>query len=491
MPFIYPPLPAILQWLGAGQFANRFQRTVRWWVLLRLLYGRDAPWAASLPEPFHYPDLRDHLFAESHPIEDTQKANTIGRSCSKTNCICRQTMRSLIFQPEFELDEDAWVEETAQLTGLDSKELKQYLKARPFATVHRSIRDDLKLLSELGWLEAGTRGKFWCVAEDQRPQPPIDLTSAKPDLQHLTPEQSWDLLRGFESIALIQPNLEPIIQSLWEQTTQEGPRTIPADQEPPQRIFIDFDYSLTTEMRAHVDTLQNQIETIWQSEEGGVISFDYWLDQEQRLATVEVYPVCLHYSRRAKYLSAYGLDPDGNIGWHNYRLDQIRSDLLTVIAWDDPDIPKPLTTMWRQGELPTPEDVRQELQAAWGFNFYLEKALLIMRFPEDIDQEYVTNAFRHPTFQAIDFDQLPALVKKHVPKGPERQELLEVLKLKEAQEATQDAYYWGWVRLGDPSFTMRLRDWRPNGEVIAPLQLRLQMIEEAEAELDNYFGEEE
>jgi CRISPR-associated protein (TIGR03985 family) len=35
---------------------------------------------------------------------------------------------------------------------------------------------------------------------------------------------------------------------------------------------------------------------------------------------------------------------------------------------------------------------------------------------------------------------------------------------------------------------MRLRDWRPNGEVIAPLAYREQMAREAQAELQLYVS---
>jgi hypothetical protein len=46
----------------------------------------------------------------------------------------------------------------AQLTGLAATELEQHLDQCPFATVHRSLRDDLKLLSQQGWLEATPAG---------------------------------------------------------------------------------------------------------------------------------------------------------------------------------------------------------------------------------------------------------------------------------------------------------------------------------------------
>ena len=45
----------------------------------------------------------------------------------------------------------------------------------------------------------------------------------------------------------------------------------------------------------------------------------------------------------------------------------------------------------------------------------------------------------------------------------------------------------GWLQqVGDINVTMRLRDWRPMGEVIAPLVVRQQMMAEAQQELAGY-----
>ena len=50
----------------------------------------------------------------------------------------------------------------------------------------------------------------------------------------------------------------------------------------------------------------------------------------------------------------------------------------------------------------------------------------------------------------------------------------------------EDAYYIAWIRAGDINVLMRLREWRPNGEVIAPLSIRYQMKAEVEQEFQNY-----
>ena len=197
---------------------------------------------------------------------------------------------------------------------------------------------------------------------------------------------------------------------------------------------------------------------------------------------VTVYPVCLHYLRRAKYLSAYGIDPNNNIAWHNYRLDRIVSKNLKILAWGDPLVPPELKQMRDKGTLPTPEYIDAQLKAAWGFNFYLPRELLIMRFPLKFARWYVNETSRHPTFKGISYDQLPKLITKNIDNKQECQQMLEIIN----QLPLNDAYYVAWIRTGDINVLMRLREWRPKGEVIAPLSIRQQMIDEAVQELANY-----
>jgi CRISPR-associated protein (TIGR03985 family) len=64
----------------------------------------------------------------------------------------------------------------------------------------------------------------------------------------------------------------------------------------------------------------------------------------------------------------------------------------------------------------------------------------------------------------------------------QKQKVLDILK----QKSSSDAYYTAWIRTGDINVLMRLRDWRPNGEVIAPLSIREQLKQEAIQELSHY-----
>ncbi|QMS86112.1 TIGR03985 family CRISPR-associated protein (plasmid) [Nostoc edaphicum CCNP1411] len=496
--FYLPPTPQILQWLAGGQLANRLVRSLRLLVLIDKLYSGKTDWADKIPRVFTYSQLRDRLFAYRHPKNDRLNAQQITVQCSDIRCICHQTFSEIVFEQNFQQSEAQWLEQIILLTGINKEELQKVLQERPFATVHRSIRDDLKQLIQLGWLHQAGQGKYQYLAREELPQLPTQLEAdsslpkltSLPSLSHLSEQQTWELLRVLESISFVQPNLSSIIEKLWQQITDSSPSGTLHQQDPQQRIFLHLDYILSPQMQDCVDNYQEQIEQLWYKPPGGVVQFEYWIAATESKVKITVYPVCLHYVRRAKYLSAYGIDPDGNIAWHNYRLDRIAGDRvpssvgdrLKVLAWGDPLVPQELKQMWHTGSLPTPEYIAGELKAAWGFNFYFKKELLILRFPADFAKWYVDNTTRHSTFRAVLHNQLPQLIVKNIPNEQEREQLLKIV----SQCPTDDAYYIAWIRTGDINVLMRLREWRPNGEVIAPLSIRYQMRAEAEQEFKNY-----
>lgn len=478
--FVYPPSPQILQWLASGQLGNRLQRSLRLWVLLHKFYGEEN-WASELSQPFAYPQLREHLFAPTHGYSEQLKAEQLIANCQDPSCVCHKTLQDWVFTPDTHQSKSEWQQAVMHLTGLSATEVEQLYFCRPFATVHRSIRDDLKQLAQMGWLEAHSVGQYQCRPIRKLPTPPAAISPA-PSFAQLSVSQTWELLRVLESICFVQPNLEVVVQSLWEQVTDISPVSSQLATEPQKQIFIHLDYILSEETQDKVDTYQEQLESLWHKHEGGVIEFEYWVASEERKVQVIAYPVCLHYIRRAKYLSAYGTYPDVQLSWHNYRLDRIASNRLTVLAWGEPRVPKPLKELWYTGQLPTPETVEAELDAAWGFNFYLKSELLIVRFPNKFARWYVNDTVRHPTFKPVAYKQLPKLIANKVPDPQERQQLLQIIK----KRCERDSYYQAMIRTGDINVLMRLRDWRPNGEVIAPLSVRQRLKEEASQELSNY-----
>ncbi|CEJ42327.1 Uncharacterized protein apha_00169 [Umezakia ovalisporum] len=474
---IRSPTPQTLHWLAAGQLANRLHRAIRHWWILNQLYGIETQWAHSLPKHFTYSQLRDRLFAQTHPNSEKIDSQEITAKCRDFSCICHRTCVEILQTSGLHISETQWQPEILQITGLSPQHLQQQLQQRPFATVHRSIRDDLKQLTHLKWLRKISKGEYQCLPPSQLPTLP-EITTAQPNFTQLSIPQTWEILHVLESVAFLQPNLNLILDNLWQQLSHNSSLSI--HQQPQQRIFLHLDYILSKEAQDQVDNYQEQIEQLWRKSPGGVVQFEYWVKTEVKVQ-VTVYPVCLHYLRRAKYLSAYGIDPQGELAWHNYRLDRIASENLHILPWIDADVPKELKQMWQKGNLPTPTEIQTELNAAWGFNFYFKREFLILRFPPAFAKRYVDNTFRHPTFKAIPYTQLPQQIRKNMPNSEQRK-VLDILQNK----APSDAYYIGWIRTGDINVLMRLRDWRPNGELIAPLSIREQLKQEAIQELSNY-----
>lgn len=482
------PTPQILHWLVQGNLASSMSRAMRYWVILGMIY-RDR----QLPDLFRYPDLRDRLYSPQHPTSEKLKAETFINGCSDRHCICANSLNQWLQATEGTRGQ------LQALTGFDQQQCETELAQLPFATVHRSLRGDLEKLAQLGWLKALPRGEFQVLPISHLPQLPaatywgFSQTRETSQLtilntlfkQNLSRQQSLDLLVALETISIVQPNLELLLDSLSELliAEQESDRLLSVHQKLPH-TFVNFDYILPPEVQDRVDDYHKQLEDLWHTSDSGVIQFEYEMITPKskklhkspvknasefskfssRISQVTVYPVCIHYLRRAKYLSAYGIDPEGNIAWHNYRLDRITSEHLKVLAWGDREVPKQLKQLRNSGKLPTSQEVEIELRKAWGFKFYEEPQLLLIRFSEDFARWYVDNTVRHPTFKAIAYNKIKVLLQKAIPNAHDRNTILAILE----QRNPSDRYYQAWIRPNDVNIIQRLRDWRPNGEVLAP-----------------------
>lgn len=475
----YLPQPLILQWLAVGQLANSFVRSVRLWKLINLIYYDNNK---TIPTEFDYSKIRNRLYGAKHPKTDLDTAREITNNCQSPNCICHQTLKDLVFG-ESDVKQTLWKEQIKVITGFSDSQLEKHLQEYPFAKVHRSIRDDLKQLAKQGWLNKLSPGRYQIIPKQRLPQPPTQDNLSSETLS-LSKEFGWSLLHILGSVGFVQPNLASVTNQLWEQLNQPENQShkLGIAKEPQQRVFLHLDYILSQEKQDRVDNYQEQLEDLWGYSGDGVIQFDYAIAVKSTQVNIVTYPVCLHYMRRAKYLSAYGRDLNGEINWHNFRLDRIVSPRLNILPWGDPQVPKELKQMRHTGELPTSAQVQQELNEAWGFNFYYPKELLIVRFPRDFAQWYVDDTQRHPTFKAIAFADIPPLIKKHISNPQQQENILALL----AKGSPKNAYYQGWIRSGDVNVLMRLRDWRPKGEVIAPLSLRNILAKEAAEELAHY-----
>lgn len=447
MGFNLPLTPDVLHWLSGYRLTERLGFAVRLWVLLDKLYGEEDSHFRGLPKIFSYADIRDHLLSEAHPKNDPTADQPL--ICPDKGCICHLPLRNWL---NGELSEELQV-----ALGFTDAIWQEKLSERAFGHSHRTLRKALPYLVDNHWLKAMGSAKFSRLDPDDLPQLPSTVTPVS-----LSTIQSLDILND---ISFIDPRLSVLLDEIQYDDYQK------------KRFFVHLDFILSSDAQEHVDDLQNQLNELWSNPEGLPVLFHYntRLNGVQELIT---YPVCLFYARRAKYLSAYGQTPYNRIGWHNFRLDRITSPAFNVLPWTDSRVPSELIGTKNKHRLPTAKDVEMAWQEAWGTDFYLPKALMILRFRQDFAQRYVEGTERHPTFKRISYHKIPLLFRN----SQDRQKIQQILE----RCSPEDAYYQAQVRVGDTNLIMRLRDWRPNGEVIAPLELREQMRQEAEKELSFY-----
>lgn len=198
-----------------------------------------------------------------------------------------------------------------------------------------------------------------------------------------------------------------------------------------------------------------------------------------------VYPVCIYYYQRAPYLFAYGQIPKadsenswGQIDWYDYRLDRIiQLDNLTQNL-DDVNIPKHFLDRCQGKYPPSPDDIKDEMSAAWGFDIHKQQELLLLRFDQYFYANYIHRTERDEMFKKISQKQAEMLVKSHTPTASLAQKnLLSVVQ----SRSESDIYCKVDYRVKDNNIVMRLRAWGPNVEVILPFHFRQDMKRDMEA----------
>ncbi len=94
--FSYFSTPEILDWLALGRLGDRFNRSIRLWVLLKYFYGETNNLAAKSPKNFSYIDFREEFFSPEHPLSDRLTTEQIKTECRDKNCICKKSIKELI-----------------------------------------------------------------------------------------------------------------------------------------------------------------------------------------------------------------------------------------------------------------------------------------------------------------------------------------------------------------------------------------------------------
>jgi CRISPR-associated protein (TIGR03985 family) len=426
---------ALLQGLARGSLKQNLAKAIRLWVWLHILYGETS--AAN--EPFTFTDWRDTFFTATHPKgEQPNRLHDLTCNCNKTT----QDWLLLFDANLLEL-------ELKRRQILTDEDVDVLLHRHLFAVTRRSLQADLYTLVELGWLQR--EGKQY-----ER----VEQFPAYPRSEGMTP------VSVSYTLPILNPDLDIIAQNLAQPIAEV------------QRFFIEINYIIAKDKQDAVEDLQDRFKQLWYQTPIPPVRFLYHSSRKTESAICIVYPVCIYYAQRAIYLCGFGQAPDRG-QWYNYRLDKITN--LEELTWTDAEIPQFLLVAYQQQLLPSPDNIEEKMHAAWGFDFYLKSAKMLLRFDRLFHDRYIKHSFRHSTFQPISYREAEQFIRKQT--GDERESLLQIFD----RRSSKDAYYQATYRIGDTNVRQRLRAWRPHVEVFLPWILRQEMAREVATECQYYL----
>ena len=254
------------------------------------------------------------------------------------------------------------------------------------------------------------------------------------------------------------------------------------------RLFIQAEYVAKEHLQDKAADWADCLKEIWKQKIILPIEIKYNSVSRDLVCNCIIYPVAIHYFKRAFYLYAWGETPQqfnsNNFEWYAFRLERILC--LDVLDWNFSCVTKSLQKKIYQGDqenyLYTPNYIRDELDSAYGFNFYADRDIMLLRFKREYHEKYIKNTIRHSTFEHIEnltnvkrFIKDQFLCQKKTNTYGTVQQILKIV-----DRYPDDAYYKLCYRVMDNNVIMRLRSWGVDVEIILPLSLRLKMKKDIE-----------
>ncbi|MGH1394630.1 MAG: TIGR03985 family CRISPR-associated protein, partial [Trichormus sp.] len=267
--------------------------------------------------------------------------------------------------------------------------------------------------------------------------------------------------------SFLDPSLPLLAEEFSEQVDEDNHRVF---------LYVDYLVPESSPLQDAVDEIQSELQLLWKSQEIPPILLTYYSAHLNLKKECAVYPVCIYFMERAKYLCAYGTTPTGEINWYKYRLDRIISQHIETLDWQDPRVPQLLRQQYSHNKLPTPKTVNTKLKEVWGCDFYKDKELMILRFERDFHNRFIQGISIHDAFKMIDYQMVARLIKQNTPNAKHQKAILEIL---ESRPST-DAYYQVDYRVNDYYVLRWLRALASKVEVLLPLNLRQEMAEESQ-----------
>lgn len=452
------PHPKLLQQLANGSLdqTHNLTRAIRLWALLSWLYSDKGHTALS--KNFTYTDWRQAFFTKTH--KDEKQADILNHQ--DPNCACIKTSKQWLLELEVPIDE--WQHFLQKQIPVSNSDLENLLKERLFAQVRKSLQSDLDLLVNRNCLQRVNnvtgRSKYYRRVER------LPISSQPENLGYettLSIKKQAYLTGTLGMFSFLDPSLPLLAQEISEAEVDEDIH----------RVFLYVDYVVpeSSPTQDAVDEIQSELQSLWDSGQIPPLLLTYHSAHQNQIKECVVYPVCIYFMERAKYLCAYGSTPKGDINWYKYRLDRIISQRLEILNWQDTRVPQLLREKYEYNRLPTQKTVNAKLQEAWGCDFYKDKALMVLRFEQDFHQRYIEGISIHDKFTAINCETAATLIKQYTPNPEQRQAILEILQ----SRPHTDAYYQVYYRVTDYYVVRWLRALGSKVEVLLPWELRQEM----------------
>jgi len=471
-------LPSVegLKFLTASSLKQNLGKSLRLYVIVYSIYEESEILKLELEDKFTFGEWKNKFFidAEIHHQRDNKPKSELHHP----HCRCSISLKDWLFSfyPD-PIDQKKWCKKLQKELSLIDQEVTDLLTwgkiinneqeitrtkptdksrnnskrealpgGRLFAVTGKSLENDFDTLVTKGLLNKSknNQGKYVFSKVDKFPNIPTDY----PD-DHIS-----------ELGDILNPDLATTVKIFG----------LPINGV--NRLSIYLDYIISD--NDAIEDLEEQLKNIWQQESVTPIRFTYSSASLWKDITRIVYPVCIYYYQRALYLSAYGQLPKQKhlLGWNNYRLDKITT--IEQLNWQDQSIPLQLFQEYTQHKLPDVAKVKEEIDYAWGLDFYQPSSLMLLRFNQDFHERYIEDTFRHFTFQKIpSIEEVKYFINNQQLSIQEKNILLNIVK-----NHPEDAYYQARYRVNDNNVIMRLRAWNPNIEVLLPGELREQMIQE-------------
>jgi CRISPR-associated protein (TIGR03985 family) len=457
----------LLQKLANGSLdqSQNLTRAIRLWVFLHWLYSEKG--YTSLAGSFTYTDWRKAFFTETH--RDETQADILNHQDS--NCTCTKTTRQWLLESEVLIDK--WQNSLQTQIPIANSELEKLLDEKLFAQVRKSLQSDFDLLVSRNYLQrknhTAGRSKYYQRVEKLPILNKLENINIEPKLSIKNQAYLAETLGMF---SFLDPNLPILAEEFSEEEVDKDTH----------RIFLYVDYVVpeSSPTQDAVDQIQSELQEIWDSGQILPLLLTYHSAHQNQIKECVVYPVCIYFMERAKYLCAYGTTPKGDINWYKYRLDRIISQRLESLDWKDTRVSQLLREIHEANQLPTPKNINAKLKEAWGCDFYKEKALMILRFDQDFHQRYIDGISIHDTFNRISSERTFKLIQQYTLDPEHRKAILEILQ----SRPSTDVYYQVYYRVTDYYVLRWLRALGSKVEVLLPLNLRQEIAQE----LQNTFN---